>query len=84
MAERWSAGSREGDLVRLFGEAGLTEVLGGELSVTVPLASFEDWWAPYLEPAGSVGDYMATRDARAGRPSCGALPVAAAATGRSR
>ena len=34
---------------------------GGELAVTVPMASFEDWWAPYEEPAGSVGDYLATR-----------------------
>jgi SAM-dependent methyltransferase len=56
-----SAGSRAGDLVRLFGEAGLTDVEGGELSVTIRLESFEDWWAPYEEPAGSVGDYLATR-----------------------
>jgi SAM-dependent methyltransferase len=56
-----SAGSRAGDLVRLFGEAGLTDVEGGELAVTIRLESFEDWWAPYEEPAGSVGDYLATR-----------------------
>lgn len=61
--ERWSAGSTEGDLERLFGEAGLVAVEGGELSVTISLASFEDWWAPYEEPAGSVGDYLGTRDA---------------------
>jgi hypothetical protein len=61
--ERWSAGSTEGDLERLFGEAGLEAVEGGELSVTIRLASFEDWWAPYEEPAGSVGDYLATRSA---------------------
>lgn len=61
VSERWSTGSREGDLVRLFEEAGLTEVVGGELAVTIPLASFEDWWAPYEEPAGSVGDYLTTR-----------------------
>lgn len=61
MSERWSPGSREGDLVRLFGEAGLTEVVGGELDVTVPMPSFEAWWAPYEQPAGSVGDYLATR-----------------------
>ena len=63
LTERWSAGSTEGDLERLFGEAGLESVEGGELSVTIPLASFEDWWAPYEEPAGSVGDYLATRTA---------------------
>ena len=59
--ELTSAGSRAGDLVRLLGEAGLTDVEGGELSVTIGLDSFEDWWAPYEEPAGSVGDYLATR-----------------------
>jgi len=61
VTERWSAGSSEGSLERLFGEAGLASVEGGELSVRVPLMSFEDWWAPYNEPAGSVGDYLATR-----------------------
>jgi len=56
-----SAGSHEGDLVRLLGEAGLDDVRGGELAVSVSMASFEDWWAPYREPAGSVADYLATR-----------------------
>lgn len=56
-----SPGSREGDLERLMVEAGLGDVVGGELSVTVHLASAEDWWAPFAEPAGSVGDYLATR-----------------------
>jgi SAM-dependent methyltransferase len=59
--ELLSAGSRAGDLVRLFGEAGLTDVEGGELAVTIRLASFEDWWAPYDNPAGTVADYLATR-----------------------
>jgi SAM-dependent methyltransferase len=56
-----SAGSHEGELVRLLTEAGLTDVEGGELSVSVPMASFEEWWAPYVEPAGSVGDYLDRR-----------------------
>ena len=56
-----SPGSHEGDLERLLGEAGLVDVRDGELSVTIGLTSFEDWWAPYEEPAGSVGDYLATR-----------------------
>ena len=56
-----SAGSREGHLVQLFHEAGLTDVEGGELAVTVTLDSFEDWWAPYDQPAGSSADYLATR-----------------------
>jgi SAM-dependent methyltransferase len=61
MGERWSTGSREGDLPRLFGDAGLKDVQAGELAVTIRMQSFEDWWAPYEEPAGSVGDYLATR-----------------------
>lgn len=61
LRDRWSTGSQEGDLERVFAEAGLVDVQGGELSVTVRHASFEDWWAPYEEPAGSVGDYLATR-----------------------
>jgi SAM-dependent methyltransferase len=59
--ESSSPGSREGDLQRLFGEAGLVDVRDGQLSVTIGLTSFEDWWAPFEEPAGSVGDYLATR-----------------------
>lgn len=59
--DRLSMGSREGDLPRLLGEAGAVDVQAGELSVTVPMESFEAWWAPFEEPAGSVGDYLATR-----------------------
>src|SRR3954464_1265946 len=55
-----SAGSTAGDLERLMGAAGLVDVRGGQLSVTIHLASFEDWWAPFEEPAGSAGDYLAT------------------------
>src|SRR4051812_103622 len=33
--DRLSVGSREGDLERVFGEAGLDDVVGGELSVTI-------------------------------------------------
>jgi SAM-dependent methyltransferase len=61
--ERRSTGSRQGDLERVFGDAGLVDVQGGELSVTIRLDSFEDWWAPFEEPAGSAGDYLATRTA---------------------
>ena len=56
-----SPGSTAGDLERLMGAAGLVDVRGGQLSVTIHLASFEDWWAPFEEPAGSAGDYLATR-----------------------
>ena len=60
-SESFSAGSREGDLERLSADAGLVDVEGGELAVTVAFSSFEEWWAPYEEPAGSAGDYLATR-----------------------
>lgn len=56
-----SPGSHGGDLTRLFGEAGLSDVTEGTLSVTISLASFDEWWAPYEEPVGSAGDYLATR-----------------------
>ena len=59
--DRLSMGSREGDLPRLLGDAGLVDVEAGELSVTIRLDSFDEWWAPYDEPAGSAGDYLATR-----------------------
>ena len=59
--DRLSVGSREGDLVRVFAEAGLVDVEGGELSVTIRVASFDEWWTPFEEPAGSAGDYLATR-----------------------
>jgi len=59
--DRLSTGSREGDLTRLFGAAGLVDVEPGELAVTIRLESFDTWWAPYEEPAGSAGDYLATR-----------------------
>ena len=56
-----SPGSHQGDLARLMTEAGILDVVSDELSLTIDLASFEDWWAPFEEPAGSVGDYLATR-----------------------
>jgi SAM-dependent methyltransferase len=61
MNERIAAGSRAGDLARLSAQAGLDSIETGELSVTLHVPSFEDWWAPYTEPAGSVADYLATR-----------------------
>jgi SAM-dependent methyltransferase len=57
--ERSSAGSTEGDLTRLFGEAGVVDVVESTLSVTIHLDSFEEWWAPFEEGVGTVGDYLA-------------------------
>jgi SAM-dependent methyltransferase len=59
--DRASMGSREGDLPRLFGHAGFVDVEASALALTVRMESFEEWWAPFEEPAGSAGDYLATR-----------------------
>jgi SAM-dependent methyltransferase len=56
--ERESAGSREGHLVELASAAGLDRVVGHTLSVRVPFATFEDWWAPYTLGVGPAGAYV--------------------------
>jgi SAM-dependent methyltransferase len=55
-------GSTEGQLEELLAAAGLTEVDGGELTVTRAYASFEDWWEPYTLGVGPAGDYVRTID----------------------
>ena len=55
-------GSREGDLERLFQEAGFTDIEPSRLTVTVPFATFEEWWEPYTLGVGVVGDYLAGAD----------------------
>ena len=56
------AGVREGHLVDLFRAAGVTEVEGGDLAVSVEHATFEEWWAPYLDGVGPAGAYVARLD----------------------
>ncbi|HEX4254010.1 MAG TPA: methyltransferase domain-containing protein [Streptosporangiaceae bacterium] len=53
------AGAREGDLARLFGQAGLTEVKASTLTVRAQYASFGDWWEPYTLGVGPAGAYVA-------------------------
>jgi SAM-dependent methyltransferase len=53
------AGTREGHLVELFGQAGLDAVEPGRLTVTVPYATFDEWWHPYTLGVGPAGDYVA-------------------------
>jgi SAM-dependent methyltransferase len=55
-------GAREGDLARLFAEAGLGDVRAGTLSVTGQYDSFEEWWEPYTTGVGPAGAYVATLD----------------------
>jgi SAM-dependent methyltransferase len=52
-------GSREGDLARLFAKAGLTGIEPSLLTVSVPYATFEEWWEPYTLSVGHAGDYLA-------------------------
>ena len=56
------AGSREGHLAELAEAAGLVKVQPTSLTVRVPFASFEDWWAPYLLGVGPAGAYVAALD----------------------
>ncbi len=51
------AGAREGDLTRLFQDAGLREVEETVLSVSVEHRSFEDWWDPFTLGVGPAGSY---------------------------
>jgi SAM-dependent methyltransferase len=53
------AGSREGDLTRLFGEAGLREVVEEiPLAVAVEHATFDEWWEPFTFGVGPAGGYV--------------------------
>jgi SAM-dependent methyltransferase len=56
------AGAREGHLVELFGAAGLREVRGGALTVTIPYSDFDDWWRPYTLGVGPAGSYVDSLD----------------------
>jgi SAM-dependent methyltransferase len=56
------AGVREGDLVRLFAQAGLDEVRAATLTVRVPHASFEQWWEPFTLGVGPAGIYVGARE----------------------
>jgi len=57
------AGSREGDLARLFERAGLDEIEETALSVSVEHPSFEEWWEPFTLGVGPAGSYVAALDA---------------------
>ncbi len=51
------AGSRDGHLVELLQAAGLRDVDGTTLSVSVEHPSFDDWWEPYTLGVGLAGAY---------------------------
>ncbi len=53
-------GVREGDLARLFAQAGLGEAEVSTLTVRVRQASFDEWWSPFLLGVGPAGTYVAS------------------------
>jgi SAM-dependent methyltransferase len=55
-------GAREGHLEALFAQAGLREIEGTALAVTVPFATFDDWWQPFTLGVGPAGAYVAGLD----------------------
>jgi SAM-dependent methyltransferase len=80
-------GAREGDLARLFGEAGLADIQATTLTVRVRHASFDEWWGRFTLGVGPAGAYVARLTAEqrdALREQCRRLlpagPVEVAAT----
>ncbi|GAA1939929.1 hypothetical protein [Nocardioides hwasunensis] len=57
-----SAGARRGATEELMARAGLRDVEGTELSVTVAHPSFDEWWEPHLHGVGPVGEAVAALD----------------------
>lgn len=55
-------GAFEGDLARMFNEAGLRGVEDGLIDVTIELATFDDWWAPFTLGVGPAGVHVASLD----------------------
>ena len=53
-------GVRQGDLARLFGQAGLGQAEVSTLTVRVRQASFGEWWDPFLLGIGPAGTYVAS------------------------
>ena len=57
------AGARRGHLTELFGEAGIEDVDETSLAVSVPHATFDEWWEPFTFGVGPGGAYLAALDA---------------------
>lgn len=58
VASQVRPGGARGELGGLFRSAGLERVQESVLTTQVPMASFEDWWEPFLLGAGPAGDYV--------------------------
>jgi len=57
------AGVGEGQLARLFDQAGLAGAEATTLTVRARSATFEQWWQPFTLGVGPAGDYVAGLDA---------------------
>lgn len=62
VASQTRAGGARGELGELFRSAGLGQVRESVLTAEVAMASFEDWWEPFLQGVGPAGDYVAGLD----------------------
>lgn len=56
------AGAREGHLADLCAAAHLKDIEPMSLTVTVPFATFDDWWEPFTLGVGPAGAYVAQLD----------------------
>ena len=52
-------GAREGHLASLFEAAGLRDVEGSSLSVSLEHETFDAWWQPFGGGVGPAGSYVA-------------------------
>jgi SAM-dependent methyltransferase len=52
-------GTRPGQLAGFARQAGLPDVVDGTVEVTVPMATFDEWWEPFTLGVGPAGDYVA-------------------------
>ena len=60
--ERGLPGTQEGQLPALFAAAGLADVTGTELEVTLDLPGFDAWWEPFTYGVGPAGQLVASMD----------------------
>jgi len=54
-------GGHAGTLEGFFDAAGLRDVRGGEITVSVPYRDIDDWWQPYELGVGPAGEYLAAQ-----------------------
>jgi SAM-dependent methyltransferase len=55
-------GAREGELMGIFGDAGLTNIEGDAITFKVQHATFEEWWEPFTLGVGPAGSYVVGLD----------------------